>query len=1113
VELQKLLGFIHRIYVASLVFVLISGVSLSSASEKYIPPKSIFSEAFEGEIDTLRFLTEVISFFKGEKTAEQFQEDIKQLGLNDLLYRFETVVKDPAVRFRSRDGKWYRLGKSALGKSDPELGFLISKKTEEIEAFVLESFERSVNVDILVPGIAFGTVVKVEGIVNFLEHQPAAKSGVDVDKERDVLFHIEGQVAASFSADIENATGEQAGILEAESVMMPELVEDMRSRLSFAVDAREALLQVISERAQMFNGMPDPKFRSLATDMMNIGQRLIDALDGVNRIELLDEKIGRLAKNGQKAILVGKILPSHFTLKNRAAISGIVTDHEQLGGHNSILAKGAGIAFAKNSNQIASVENELQDGDTVALELILSDRNGQATVTLNPEPGHRNRILRKTEELLKYREAVGKLKSSTRDGHSLPLHLNVAVHDDFPWQKGEFPHVGLVRSDFTYLQTEEEPTQDDLVKEYSAFFGRAIAAGVNQMNFRTFDLDLGDKSPGYFMNPDKREGIDFSLNDAQGAKAFEAQVKAIFIALASQMDERPNMELDLLFPKVRSIGEYHRAAEIVNRILDQLRSENAAYGRIRLKLGIMLETKEALDKVESFIGEVDFINVGTNDLTLSLFSDKVSRTPKEGKVPITEYSHRVLGAIEKIVKAAQAHPNVQRRPPICVCGDLASHAEYGLFLLGLGYSGLSLSMPYDQVLDLKVNIAAHDFDELKQYASKVSERVQRAQKAAGAEAERTYGELKEFLREQRSEMEEATLEYLTYEWANSTLSLDKLIQILGRIMDTIERASDKADIDMSEESRRELGLVLLDNNILTPGLYIKFLKKKWDLNETLGILEVWAYRQLINQGTFYVYRAKKIGNDYWIRVLPTGEEFHWRSRYDRRIVRQEGRVFIKAGPDLLIPAVKISGDADLNNEIYEYEDHGQTFHARSIVDRGTEYTYVKAGPEKNYVIGLFKRGKSEHPQYEKLYKDKKGRVQIVHSADWMRHPVFSKMPYDTSKLNHSVLNFLLSDDALGGEITWGQNMARPGYGHLFEDKARILSLLIEQLQLLDMTIDHGRKHILERLELLTRLGLILKDKLALENRVKELEALLRKIGVREEVIADPSGFDAVDQAA
>lgn len=1136
--MHKLSLFFKKINVLLLIMAYLASNSCP-ALENQISPKSIFSELFEGDVDTVYVLMQSLALLKGEQTKADFKRNLRARGLendSDECCKIEESKSSLAVRFKGKEaGKWYRISGETLGSSDPELGFLIPKATQAIDEFTLETFEKTVSVGVLSKGIGFGVVVKIEND-DFLGHQAEEKSEVNVAEEQEKLKRALDLVAADLSKELDSAKDEkEIEVLGAELGIVTDTYEftpALTKLISPTVDAKEALKRFIQDRAKFFLAMSEPQFQFLGTEMLHIGQRLIDVLGDVNRKKALDDKIAHIARNGQKVILVGDILPYHFSLENIGTIAGMIIDQDEPASHNSVRANGLGIPYARNAGQIPSLTQQLREGDTVALEMMESESHATATITLEPEPSERNRILRKMEERKKYHRAVETMKSATRDGHFIPLHLNFSIGDDIAWKQKEFHHIGLARSDFTYTDTREEPTAEALVAKYSEFFEKIGKAGIEEVNFRTFDLDLGDKAPAFFTNEGKREGIDFSLNDTQGLAAFETQVRAVFMGLASQLAQsgRPGgmTKLSLLFPKVRTIDEFRRAAEIVNRIHEELKDGDADYDRIKFKLGIMVETKEALENIDSFIGEVDFINVGTNDLTLSLFSDKVYRkNPQAGKVPLQEYNHRILGALERIVRAAQAHPNPQRRPPICVCGALASYVEYSFVLLGLGYPGLSLSMPYDKVLDLKVNIAAHDSDVIKQYSTNAFSMVHKAENLKGRQAESVYAELKKYLSDKLSEIQETSLEYLTYEWANMTLSLDQLIQVIGRVMDAIDAVNSNIETEISEAGRIALGKALLDEGILAPNLYEKFIRKKWDYQELLSVLEIWAYRQLIDQGTFYVYRAMKMGNDHWIRVFPTGEEFRWKSRYECRIVKEGSNVKIQLGPDRFVDAEPVVLDGDSSAEVYRYKDGDEIFFARNMDVGGVPYTFVKAGPEKEHVIRMFRKGKAIYGQHEKLYRDKSNRVQIIHSPDWMKHPILSKMPYATGKINRSVLYFMIDDDPVSGEITWGQNMARPGYGHLFEDNSRVLGILVDELKLVDLTVRKGREAVKERLGFLTKIsGLVkeietLKERnrqleeegLAKDERIQALEKLLREIGVSEAVIKNPALFDHFDRAA
>lgn len=463
----------------------------------------------------------------------------------------------------------------------------------------------------------------------------------------------------------------------------------------------------------------------------------------------------------------------------------------------------------------------------------------------------------------------------------------------------------------------------------------------------------------------------------------------------------------------------------------------------------------------------------------------------------------------RIVNAAKANPNPQRRTPVCVCGDLASLPEFGLFLVGLGYSKLSLSMPYEQVLDMKVNIAAHEFDVIRHYTEEVLRGIKRCARLKGQDAEKAYGDLRELMHRKRAETERSTLEYLLYDWGTLSLSFTQVLQVLNRVYGVLSRMGPK---DPSEQ-RKEIADSLLEQGILTPRLYEKVMRSLWDVEELLGVLQVWAYGKLINQGDFHVYRAKKIGRYHWIRVLHTGEEYNWTSRYDRRLSKDEsGRMWIQVGPgDRRVPAEKVSSmeveeqfQESPDAEIYQYTDRGGTHYVRNLNDRGVVYTFVRAGPEKGHVISLFRSGRTNREDEEKLYRDEAGKVRIVHVPDWTKHPVFKDLPYRGARLTQSALFFLL--DAQGDELTWGQNLARPGYGNLFEDSSRVLEMLINRFRVLDQAIAAGR----EKLGVMKVLTEVTRSLAEERSHRERLEKALRDMGINPERIGE---YVVVERAA
>ncbi len=1083
----------------------------------HLSPKSLFPEKLKGQPEVIAIMDQAVALLEGTQSLADFQMHLRNLGLESS-YQIEGLAFSiDAVRFTVSEGKSFRLGRQALASSHPALGFLMSTKTKPIKEFWLESFEKTIDVEILVPGVALGTIVKIEG-TDFKNYIDQESIDVQVANEIEKLEQIKEALLKIYEELIAASNEEQQGIYEMEKMMVEyDFIPKIAESISPSITAREATMRFVRDTLSKFQ----KKYDASASDadryinntslltIKNIGQQLIDSFDGVDRIKDLDQKIEVFFKKGQRVILSGEILPMHFKLSNRKAVAGIITDNDQPGSHNVVLAKGARIPYAKNGGRISSFNQELQEGNVIALELIPSDKSGRASITLEPSTNDRNRILRKIEGLKKYREAVSRMRARTRDNRYMPLHLNMALHEDFSWGVGDFHHFGLVRSDFTYLQTPHEPSLEELRAEYQSFFKNAADKKVSEINFRTFDLDLGDKSPSFFKNPDQREGIDFSLNDEQGAPAFKTQVRAIFMGLKDHLDNKGNpIQLNLLFPKVRNIEEYRQASQIVATIYDQLTEEDPSYTRIQYRLGIMVETKEALDHIEDFVKEVQFINVGTNDLTLSLFPNEVSRKPMNGKASISTYNHRVLSALVKIVNAASAIQNIHMRPPICVCGELASYSEYGLFLLGLGYRGLTLSMPYDQVLEMKVKIASLDYDEIQRYSSEVLSKVNKAEHAPQEEQDDAYQALKTFLNDKRAEMEQSALDNLLYDWGLLNLSFEQLIQILRKILISFEKLGKIEDFEDWDAVRNHLATLLMEQNIITPQICEKAIERSWDIESLLTALEVWAYQKLVDQGTFYVYRAQKIGNDYWLRVLSKGNEYQWKSRYERRIIKDEvtGNIFIKAGPDKMFPAKLV--DSEDGADIYTYqEEDGIVRFARNIDVTGIPFTHIKAGPEKKHIINVFKSGKPGYPQHEHLYKDADGIVQIIHSPDWTLHPILQAMPYARNSQTASTLLFLMSDNNATGDITFGQNMAGADYGQKLEDNVRALEMLIEKMTLVDSTIRACRRQ-LEQMKTILGTKNIKQERDALIARVRELE--LQLFGTSKQSIF---GSVLLDQAA
>jgi phosphoenolpyruvate-protein phosphotransferase (PTS system enzyme I) len=231
--------------------------------------------------------------------------------------------------------------------------------------------------------------------------------------------------------------------------------------------------------------------------------------------------------------------------------------------------------------------------------------------------------------------------------------------------------VGLFRTEFLFLESHEPPS---FQRQLDIYKGVAEALGDRPLVIRTFDLG-GDKTPPFLASPHADphpslalRGLRFSLAER---RLFETQLRAL-VQVAQENDVR------LLFPMVIGHHDLSRACAVLADVIADLGVPK------RPLLGAMIETPAALFALEEILGLVDFLAIGTNDLTQYMLA--LDRDEAELSEACTPWHPLVLRAIRRVIEAA-----VAKGCPVCVCGEEAGEPGFACLLAGLGVRELSLS--------------------------------------------------------------------------------------------------------------------------------------------------------------------------------------------------------------------------------------------------------------------------------------------------------------------------------------------------------------------------------------------------------------------------------------
>ena len=532
------------------------------------------------------------------------------------------------------------------------------------------------------PGSAFGHVVQLtESALQISE------LAVDQNLEREQLQQALANAAAQLQALCDNAPGKAQGeIFKAHQELLedPGLLEQAFGLIEQGKSAAFAWQSATQATATLFKGLGNRLLAERALDLEDVGQRVLKLILGVqdSALELPEQAI----------LIAEQLTPSQTATLDTRKVAGFATVGGGATSHVAILARALGLpALCGMSPQVLALAN----GTAVLLDA------DQGQLHLEPDPQQvRQLTLQRAFEHQRQQQDLQQaaLPACTRDGVRIEVSANIAslAEAEQAVTLGA-EGVGLLRSEFLYLERSSAPSHAEQVATYSAI-ARAVGTGHNLV-VRTLDVG-GDKPLAYVpmaheVNPFLgMRGIRLCLDRPQ-------LLREQFSAILASADLT---RLHIMLPMVTQLSELRMARQL-------LEEQALALGITTLpKLGIMIEVPAAALMADLFAPEVDFFSIGTNDLTQ--YTLAMDRDHPRLASQADSLHPAVLRLIATTVKAAHAHGKW-----VGVCGALASETLAVPLLLGLGVDELSVSVPL--IPSIKARVRELDFAACQALAQRV----------------------------------------------------------------------------------------------------------------------------------------------------------------------------------------------------------------------------------------------------------------------------------------------------------------------------------------------------------------------------------------------------------
>ncbi len=519
----------------------------------------------------------------------------------------------------------------------------------------------------LVKGMASGAAIFHQPRIT-IEHVVAEDTEAERQRVYSAFDKMREQIDRMASSADFGVGGEHDEVLDTYKMFAYD--EGWSRRINEAIDSgltAEAAIERVQQRTRMrMRQIDDPLLAERMHDLEDLSNRLLRIVSG---------QMGTAAQFGLRrdSILIARNLgPAELLEYDRRRLKGVILEEGSLTAHVTIVARAMGIPMIGRARGIRS---HLREGDELLMD---ADAN---SIFLRPN----EQVIESYESKLAQRQAqrahyvaLRGAEPITLDGARISVKINAGLRDDVgAVAMTGADGVGLFRTEFQFLVSSTLPQRERQMRFYRDVLD---AAGDKPVTFRTLDIG-GDKALPYI----KDAGVD-EENPAMGWRAvrvaldrsglMKAQARALIEAASGRT-------LQVMFPLIAEPWEFIEARELFYQQVEFLRARKKKLP-VHIRYGAMLEVPALADALDQLVGELDFLSVGTNDLTQFLFA--ADRSHPRLAERYDWLSPAILRFLRRVVRTLKDTP-----VELSVCGEMGGRPLEALALLALGYRNLSIT--------------------------------------------------------------------------------------------------------------------------------------------------------------------------------------------------------------------------------------------------------------------------------------------------------------------------------------------------------------------------------------------------------------------------------------
>jgi phosphotransferase system enzyme I (PtsP) len=519
----------------------------------------------------------------------------------------------------------------------------------------------------LVAGMAKGQAVFHEPPV-VVEHTVAEDTEAERDRVYAAFRKMREQIDNMAREAEFGTTAEHKEVLE--TYRMFAYDEGWSRRINEAIDSgltAEAAIERVQQRtrARMLE-IDDPLLQERMHDLEDLSGRLLRIVSG---------RMSTAAQTGltHDAVLIARNLgPADLLEYDRRKLKAVLLEEGSLTSHMTIVARAIGVPVI---GRLHDIRHSVDEGETI----LVDGDNGSVIIRPNRAlvSGFEHRMAMSQRRRAEF-AAVRNLPAQTRDGVDVSVMVNAGLAEDavaLPMTGAD--GIGLFRTEFQFLVSATLPGRDRQQRLYTKVLE---AAGDRPVVFRTVDIG-GDKALPYLTDVQ-----DEAENPAMGWRALRLSLERSTLMKAQAralIDAAGGKVLRVMFPMISEPWEYEEARALFEEQVEWTRQAKRKLPS-RIEYGAMLEVPSLAEMLDQLLPRVDFLSIGTNDLTQFLFA--ADRSDPRLAQRYDWLSPAILRFLKRVLDASRG-ANV----PVRICGEMAGRPLEAMALVGLGAESFSIT--------------------------------------------------------------------------------------------------------------------------------------------------------------------------------------------------------------------------------------------------------------------------------------------------------------------------------------------------------------------------------------------------------------------------------------